>query len=67
MPFDKMALVTTDPSQSQYIEGQTLEKRCMEELGYRPYKVVRRTSAFDLEFLPLIESLRVDPQDPLDP
>jgi len=67
MPFGKTALVTTDPNQSQYIESPTLEKRCLEELGYRPYKLIRRTSAFDVEFLPLIESLRMDPQDPLDP
>jgi hypothetical protein len=67
LPSDKKALVTTDPGQSQYIESPTLEKRCVEELGYCPYKLVRRASAFDLEFLPLIESLRLDPQDPLDP
>jgi hypothetical protein len=67
MPFDKKALVTTDPNQSRYMETRTLETRCVEELGYCPYKLLRRTSAFDLEFLPLVESLRLDPQDPLDP
>ena len=67
IPFDKKALVTTDPQQSDYIENPTFEKRCLNELGYLPYRLVRRTSAFDLEFLPQIESLQADPTDPLDP
>jgi hypothetical protein len=67
IPFDKKALVSTDPQQSDYIENPTFEKRCLNELGYLPYRLVRRTSAFDLEFLPQIESLQADPTDPLDP
>lgn len=67
MPFGKKALVTTDPGQSQYIENPAFEKRCLDELGYLPYKLIGRTSPFDLEFLPLLESLNADPQDPLDP
>jgi DUF218 domain len=67
MPFDRKALVTTDPGQSQYIENRTFEKRCLDELGYVPYKLVGRTSLFDLEFVPALESLQADPRDPLDP
>jgi hypothetical protein len=67
VPFDKKALVTTDLSQSQYIEAATFQTRCMEELGYSPFKLLRRVSGFDLEILPLLESLHIDPQDPLDP
>jgi hypothetical protein len=66
-PFDKKALVTTDQQQSEYIENPNFEKRCLEELGYVPYRLERRTSAFDLEFVPRIESLHADPTDPLDP
>ena len=67
MPFDKKALVTSDPGQSQYIETPAFAKRCTDELGYVPYQILGRTSPFDLEFLPKIDSLQSDPQDPLDP
>ena len=67
IPFDNKPLVSTDPQQSDYIENPTFERRCLNELGYLPYRLVRRTSAFDLEFVPQIESLQADPTDPLDP
>jgi hypothetical protein len=67
MPFDKKALVTTDLGQSQSIESPAFEKRCMDELGYAPQKILGRTSPFDLEFRPVLDSLQADPQDPLDP
>ena len=67
LPFDRKALVTSDPSQSTYIEGAVFAKRCLDELGYVPYKIVGRTSIFDLEFIPAIESLQADPREPLDP
>lgn len=67
MPFDKKALVTTDPAQSQNIESAAFEKRCMDELGYAPQRILSRTSPFDLEFRPVLDSLQADPQDPLDP
>jgi hypothetical protein len=67
VPFDRKALIATDNSQSTYIEGATFSKRCADELGYQPQRLLGRTSPFDLEFLPLIESLQIDPTDPLDP
>jgi hypothetical protein len=67
MPFDKKAVVSTDLSQSRYNEDPGFAKRCVDELGYVPYKLLGRTSPFDLEFTPTIESLEIDPQDPLDP
>ena len=67
VPFEKPALVTTDPSQSAYIEGAPFAKRCLDELGYMPYKLDRRLSAFDQEWLPQIDSLQADARDPLDP
>jgi len=67
MPFDKKALVTTDLGQSLSIESPTFEKRCIDEMGYAPQKILGRTSPFDLEFQPLVDSLQADPQDPLDP
>ncbi len=67
MPFTMKALVSTDAGQSHYIEATSFEKRCLEELGYMPYKLLGRISSFDLEFLPLKASLHIDPQDALDP
>jgi hypothetical protein len=66
-PFGKKAVVSTDPQQSSYIEGADFAKRCVDELGYVPYKILGRTSRFDLEFLPVIDSLESDPRDLLDP
>lgn len=67
MPFEKKALVTTDLGQSQSIESPAFAKRCMDELGYVPQQILGRTSPFDLEFRPTLDSLQADPQDPLDP
>ncbi len=67
MPFTKTVLVATDAGQSQYIEAAAFQKRCQDELGYVPYKLLGRTSPFDLEVLPLKTSLQIDPQDALDP
>src|SRR5437763_2047556 len=67
IPFARAALVTTDSFQSAYIESEGFAKRCDQELGYQPGKILRRVSAFDLELVPRIESLQVNPMDPLDP
>lgn len=67
IPFDKVALITTDESQSSNIESPSFVARCMRELGYKPYELGKRLSPFDLEFRPTIESLHADPTDPLDP
>jgi hypothetical protein len=67
IPFDKTALVTTDPWQSQSIESSDFNKRCMDELGYVPQKILGRISAFDLTFLPARNSLQANPMEPLDP
>jgi hypothetical protein len=67
VPFGAKALITTDRFQSQYIEGEAFAKRCDQELGYQPIKVLGRVSPFDLEFTPRLDSLQIDPMDPLDP
>ena len=67
IPFARAALVTTDSFQSAYIESDGFAKRCEQELGYQPGKILRRVSAFDLELAPRIESLQINPMDPLDP
>jgi len=67
VPFDKPALVTTDPEQSRNIESSAFAQRCMDELGYVPQKILSRISAFDLTFLPVSTSLQANPLEPLDP
>ena len=67
IPFDKAALITTDPDQSRAIESPAFAERCLRELGYKPYVLRTRISPFDLEFVPVIDSLQADAMDPLDP
>ena len=67
IPFERTALITTDSFQSASIESAAFVQRCNEELGYQPYRLIRRVSQFDLEFTPRMESLQIDPRDPLDP
>jgi hypothetical protein len=67
LPFDKLGLITTDVDQSAYIEGAEFKLRCDRELGYQPHELRRRTSEFDLEFLPRLDSLQSDSTDLLDP
>jgi hypothetical protein len=67
IPFDKPALITTDPEQSAYIESGAFRIRSKDELGYLPYRHLTRLSPVDLSFLPEIDSLQHDSRDPLDP
>ena len=67
IPFDKAALITTDNYQSRYIESAEFMSRCDRELGYQPHKILARLSAFDMEFMPNLDSLQSDALDPLDP
>ncbi len=67
LPFEKVALISTDTDQSGYIESKEFQERCQKIFGYQPCLLLRRSSPFDLEFRPKIESLYADPIDPLDP
>jgi hypothetical protein len=67
LPFEKPALVTTDSFQSAYIESDGFARRCEQELGYQPGKIVKRLSPFDLVIVPRIESLQINSMEPLDP
>lgn len=43
-PFERPAWVTTDRYQGEYIEGAAFAKRCLDELGYQPFKIGKRLS-----------------------
>ena len=66
IPPDKPALITTDFFQNFYIDYM-LTNRCLEELGYLPWRKVKRLDSFDSCLLPSPTTLHADPRDPLDP
>lgn len=68
LPFNRMALIVTDRYQGAYMESTQFAHRCEDELGYLPYQVLRRSSGFDLEWLPNKDALQIDAAgDLLDP
>jgi len=66
-PLDKQTLIVANASQSKYISSPEFAARNPAELGFDPGTVGRRFSPYEVEFLPSLKSLRVDPWDPLDP
>ena len=66
-PTDRPAITVTTPAQSAYIYSDVMHTRCMKELGYHPYSNGKRLSATTAEFYPLIGSLQIDRDEPLDP
>jgi DUF218 domain len=67
MPLNKPALVVSDAAQIAYIASQPFADRCLKELGYMPYRMLKQPSDTSLIVLPMLESLQQDPLDPLDP
>jgi hypothetical protein len=65
IPFNKPGYIVTDKSQTDFI--MTMDGRCEKELKYVPYKLGKRISETEVEFYPLIESLQIDADEPLDP
>jgi len=65
MPIDKPGLIVTDKFQNDVIVK--MEKRCLKELGYVPYVLGKRLSETALEFYPVITSLQIDADEPMDP
>lgn len=66
-PLDRHALVLSSPRHINYVESAEFAARNQNELGYQPGKIGRKTSRFDVAFLPSQDASRVDPLDPLDP
>lgn len=65
MPMEKPGLIVTDKYQNDFIVN--MEKRCLKELNYVPYRLGRRLSEKALEFYPLVTALQIDADEPLDP
>jgi hypothetical protein len=67
MPTNKKSIVITNISHSDYVGSPNFNARCIEELGYLPAIILKRLNSTTIEFLPKIESLHQNPNDPLDP
>ena len=67
IPMEKPCLSSSNKEQSHYISGKGMENRCIEELGYPAYKNGNRISETEAEFYPLVSSLQIDFDEPLDP
>ncbi len=65
MPMTKPALIVTDRYQNDFI--MNMDKRCMAEMGFVPYKLGKRLSDTALEFYPVITALQIDADEPMDP
>jgi hypothetical protein len=65
MPSD----IVSTKSQIDYIDlpQGNFDRRNMRELGYLPYKEKTRVATHDVSYYPVMESLQMDPYDPLDP
>jgi len=66
-PLNRLALCITTKDQEDYIDNPHFDLRNNKELGYLPYRDKKRISNHELSFYPVIESLHMDPYDPLDP
>ena len=67
-PLDRPAIVTSSETHIDDVEDTTsLSRRCIKELGFVPYQAGQRLSARVLEFIPLKESLIINPKEPIDP
>jgi hypothetical protein len=65
IPAGKPGIVITDKSQTDYILN--MAQRCEKELGYVPYKLGKHVSDTEVEYYPAVESLQINPAEPLDP
>lgn len=66
VPFNKPVLIISDKGQSAYI-NKGMRKVALRDLGYLPYEELRVLSSTETSYKSNIQSLQVDPLDPLDP
>jgi len=71
IPVDRPSLITTDEFQTAYIAAadatQVFGKRCLDDLGYFPYRGVSKLDLVDDCWVPSVDSLYADARDLLDP
>jgi hypothetical protein len=67
IPITKPSVFITTQSQLHMAAGPAFDQRNLNELGYLPYREKQQLSMHDISFYPVMESLHMDPYDPLDP
>jgi hypothetical protein len=67
MPMEKKVLVVSDPYQTRTMQSEKFKERCLNELGYLPFTMLKPKSKFATEIIPSVLSLQVSSMDPLDP
>jgi hypothetical protein len=67
IPFEKKALSIESQSQAGGVGSDQFMDRYIKRYGYAPFRVGARISPFELELIPLIDSLNMDNSDLLDP
>ncbi|MFT2008940.1 YdcF family protein [Pontibacter sp. 13R65] len=65
IPDQKPVLTLTNPEHSKHT--LTISDRCMRELGYLPFRDMKKVTDETNAFYPVPEALRVNPFEPLDP
>lgn len=67
IPITKPSVFITTRSQLAMSASTGFDQRNLHELGYLPYRDKQQLSMHDILFYPVMESLQMDPYDPLDP
>lgn len=69
IPITTPSVIVSTKSQIDYIDlpQYRFEQRNLHELGYLPYKEKQRVGTHEVSYYPVMESLHMDPYDPLDP
>ena len=67
IPPNKKILCISSRSHIDYIQSERFVPRCLQELGYIPFRQMKRLDLFKIEFLPEKLSLTINSFDPLDP
>lgn len=65
LPMEKPGLVICEKDDEDYISK--MDKRCINELGYVPYRLGKRVSDTQLEFYAVREAMTINSTEPLDP
>jgi hypothetical protein len=67
IPMDKPGIICTTGEHIGAVLSAKFEKRCINELGYVPYRIGKQLSDTEMEYYPLPVSFIVDVDEPLDP
>jgi len=66
-PTTQKLLCITSKSHADYIMDARFPKRCMIEIKHLPFQQLERLTDFEMEYLPVKESLHMNTLEPLDP